>query len=295
MKSVFFFGVGVFLLFHQACNKIDNCSLLVEAESFAEKGGWVVDPQFVEQMGSPYLLAHGMGKPVENAKTQVTFESTGKYHVWVRTKNWAPGDWDAPGRFRIVVNGVELPEDLGTRSGWRWQYAGRLEVEGVNAEIELRDITGFEGRCDAIYFSTRKKSPPNSHEELASWRAEIHKKKYGEAEVLSYDLVVVGGGLAGCAASIAAAEQGLKVALVHDRPVLGGNASSEIRVHTLGVKWKYDRIISMLNTVHWPNGSPMLFLMMKKGPQTWKSITISQYFIIGEPIMLKQKKTQFYG
>lgn len=256
-KVLLLIGIGLFLLFHQACNKTDD-SLLVEAESFAQKGGWVVDPQFVEQMGSPYLLAHGMGKPVGNAITRVRFGSPGRYHVWVRTKNWAPGDWDAPGRFRIIVNGVEVPEDLGTKmkSGWEWQYAGSVEVEDVNAKLELLDLTGFEGRCDAVYFSKRKKSPPNPQGELASWRKEIHKNKHGEAEVLFYDLVVVGGGLAGCAASIAAAEQGLKVALVHDRPVLGGNASGEIRVHTEGTPWKYDRIIKMLNTVHWPNGSP---------------------------------------
>ena len=46
--------------------------ILVEAESFAEKGGWKVDQQFVHSMGSPYLLAHGMGIPVANAKTTVT-------------------------------------------------------------------------------------------------------------------------------------------------------------------------------------------------------------------------------
>ncbi|MDZ8119134.1 hypothetical protein P9H32_10905 [Pontiella sp. NLcol2] len=37
--------------------------VLIEAESFAEKGGWVVDQQFIDTMGSPYLLAHGMGNP----------------------------------------------------------------------------------------------------------------------------------------------------------------------------------------------------------------------------------------
>lgn len=45
-----------------------------------------------------------------------------------------------------------------------------------------------------------------------------------------YDLVVVGGGMAGICAAIAAARHGTKTALVHDRPVLGGNASSEVRV-----------------------------------------------------------------
>ena len=43
--------------------------LLVETESFTEKGGWCVDQQFMDQMGSPYLIAHGMGVPVADAST----------------------------------------------------------------------------------------------------------------------------------------------------------------------------------------------------------------------------------
>ena len=78
--------------------------LLIEAESFDEKGGWLVDPQFVEQMGSSYLLAHGMGKPVYDASTNFRINKKGKYHIWVRTKNWASGDWVAPGRFQLQIN-----------------------------------------------------------------------------------------------------------------------------------------------------------------------------------------------
>lgn len=48
------------------------------------------------------------------------------------------------------------------------------------------------------------------------------------------DFCVVGGGLAGISAAIAAARHGAKVALMQDRPVLGGNASSEIRMHVCG-------------------------------------------------------------
>lgn len=50
------------------------------------------------------------------------------------------------------------------------------------------------------------------------------------------DLCVVGGGLAGMCAAIAAARRGARVALMHDRPVLGGNASSEIRMCISGAK-----------------------------------------------------------
>ncbi|MCD7101101.1 FAD-dependent oxidoreductase [Pseudoclavibacter sp. 13-3] len=45
-----------------------------------------------------------------------------------------------------------------------------------------------------------------------------------------YDVVVCGGGLAGVSAAISAARHGAQVALVHDRPVLGGTSSSEVRV-----------------------------------------------------------------
>ena len=43
--------------------------LLVEAESFSAHGGWVLDTQFIRIMGSPYLMAHGLGRPVEDATT----------------------------------------------------------------------------------------------------------------------------------------------------------------------------------------------------------------------------------
>ncbi len=49
-----------------------------------------------------------------------------------------------------------------------------------------------------------------------------------------YDVVIVGGGMTGICAAIAAARRGAKTALVHDRAVLGGNASSEIRMHICG-------------------------------------------------------------
>ncbi len=48
------------------------------------------------------------------------------------------------------------------------------------------------------------------------------------------DLTIVGGGLAGTCTAIAAARQGVRVTLIQDRPVLGGNCSSEVRLWILG-------------------------------------------------------------
>lgn len=230
--------------------------VLIEAESFDDPGGWVVDPQFVEQMGSPYLMAHGMGTPVANAHTKFKLDEAGEYHIWVRSKNWAPGDWEAPGRFQVAINGQTLPETLGTTPGWSWEYAGKVSLKAGATEIDLIDLTGFNGRCDAIFFSTDETTPPRGNAELATWRMKESNEASSPEEVLEFDLVVVGGGIAGCASAIAAAEQGLKVALIHDRPVLGGNASSEIRVHTLGIYGHFERILRMLDTEHYPNGSP---------------------------------------
>jgi len=255
MRNFLLLSLITLLILSSCKTKIHE--VLIEAESFSEKGGWVVDPQFVEQMGSPYLLAHGMGTPVQNARTEINFESSGIYFVWVRTKNWAAGEWEAPGRFRLLFNGEELESALGTgEENWSWQYAGKITIDDTVNILELKDLTGFEGRCDAIYLSTLKKEPPEAEGALSAWRKRLLAETEDPARSEIFDLVVVGGGIAGCAASVAAAEQGMKVALVHDRPVLGGNASSEIRVHTEGITWKSDRILSMLNTVWWPNGSP---------------------------------------
>ena len=59
--------IKTLLLLSLIAGLLSSCSgvsdgILIEAESFTDKGGWVVDQQFVEQMGSPYLLAHGMGQ-----------------------------------------------------------------------------------------------------------------------------------------------------------------------------------------------------------------------------------------
>jgi hypothetical protein len=246
----------IFLLtFLFSCKK-ENYEVLIEAESFADKGGWVVDQQFVEQMGSPYLLAHGMGKPVKDAQTNIAVKKAGKYHVWVRTKNWAPGDWEAPGKFNVIIDGKCLEQILGNNPEWNWEYAGSIDLTKGEKKLSLHDITGFEGRCDAIYFTlSAREKPPIDREALKSWRSQQLRIAETPGKIMKYDLVVVGGGLAGCAASISAAEQGLKVALVHDRPVLGGNASGEIRVHTEGIYGKFERILKMIDSEPYVNGS----------------------------------------
>ncbi|MBB3208837.1 hypothetical protein FHS27_004670 [Rhodopirellula rubra] len=98
---------------------------------------------------------------------------------------------------------------------------------------------------------------PQSHRELALTH-------------LATDLVVVGGGMAGTCAAITAARAGIRVVLIQDRPVLGGNASSEVRLWILGAtshmgnnnRWAreggvIDEIL-VENTYRNPEGNPLV-------------------------------------
>ena len=211
--------------------------IFVEAESFKNKGGWVVDQQFMDLMGSPYLMAHGLGKKVDDASTSMTVEEKGTYYVYVRTYNWT-SPWyneEGPGKFRVKVNGKRLVPVGSTGKSWMWQAAGKINLKKGESTLALEDMTGFNGRCDAIYLTTEKDAmPPAEMKELTSFRREKLGMPATPASAGSYDLVVVGGGIAGISAAVSAARLGCKVALINDRPVLGGNNSAEIRVHLGG-------------------------------------------------------------
>ena len=234
MKAPFLFSF--FLFINALC--INAADLFVEAESFEQKGGWVVDQQFMDLMGSSYLMAHGMGVPVEDALTKVTFPEAGTYYVYVRTFNWT-SPWkkgEGPGKFSLSVGNKKLVSPLGAEgTAWMWQAAGKVSVKEGQTVLKLHDLTGFNGRLDAIYFTTEEgKIPPSDMASLESFRRKALNLPDKPVDAGTYDLVVVGGGVAGISAAISAARLGCKVALINDRPVLGGNNSSEIRVHLGG-------------------------------------------------------------
>lgn len=215
-----------------------SADVFVEAESFADHGGWKLDTQFIQQMGSPYLLAHGLGRPVDDAVTTIRVKQDGTYRVWVRTIDWV-ARWDAkpsPGQFKIQIDDKELEESFGTKGAqWNWHDGGKIELTRGQHELRLKDLTGFDGRCDCMYLTTDDGfKPPPAKKVLSQWR----RGQLGLPETPQtrgpYDLVVVGGGYAGMGSAISAARMGCRVALVQDRPVLGGNGSSEVRVWAKG-------------------------------------------------------------
>ena len=210
--------------------------LWLEAEEFQYLGGWVIDQQSFTQMGSAYIMAHGMGVPVADATTVCEIPEKGLWHVWVRTRNWtAVWKRGAPaGRFQVIINGKTMPETLGTYgAAWAWQKAGTIKIKKGGATVALHDLTGFNGRCDAIFMTTDAGLiPTNEPKELDAFRRTM-MEQMGTKRVddpVVYDLAIAGGGMAGTCMALAAIKTGSKVVLIQDRPMLGGCNSSEIRV-----------------------------------------------------------------
>lgn len=208
--------------------------ILVEAEEFDDIGGWVVDSQFEIQMGSPYLLAHGLGRPVADARTTLDVDQPGNYRVWVRTKDWAPPH--GPGRFTLSVGDTTVGGELGVSgTDWSWQAIGTVDLVAGATTLTLHDLTGFDGRCDAIFLSADGAVPVDgTGPEALRWRRALRGLEAEPIPAGEFDVVVVGGGIAGCVATLTAARLGSRVALVQDRPFLGGNASREIGLSPRG-------------------------------------------------------------
>lgn len=209
--------------------------LWIDAEDFADYGGWRFETQFVYNMGSPYLLAGGTGKPVADAKTSIKIPKPGNYRLWVRAKNWHPPD--APGQFHVLVDGKQAEKLYGAESHdrWTWCSGGEFDLKAGEATLTLRDQTGYFARCDALILTTDLDYlPPEEVEGVSKERSRLTGLSLEPQEGGSFDVIVVGAGTAGCSAAIAAARSGVKTALVQNRPVLGGNASVELGVGVNG-------------------------------------------------------------
>jgi hypothetical protein len=97
-------------------------------------------------------------------KRKLNFLPQGTYNVFVRTFNWTspwysgegPGQIQAPSQ-RLTCTGSTLGAE---GSGWFWQNAGSVNIASRKVKVGLRDLTGFNGRADAIYFTMGTTPPP---------------------------------------------------------------------------------------------------------------------------------------
>ena len=104
-------------------------SILVSGSMFSEKGGWTTDSQYIDQMGSTYLLAHGLGTPVADAMTDIDVPVSGEYNMFVRTRNWTAPFTTAPtpGLVKVLIDGRETEFVFGNGSPeWQWQRGGSV-------------------------------------------------------------------------------------------------------------------------------------------------------------------------
>ena len=166
----------------------------------------------MDQMGSPYLLAHGLGVPVKDASTAVKFPAAGAYRVWVRTRDWV-APWNAPGR-RGSFRCSSTASRWGRRSApkgaeWHWQDGGIVEVRRRTASRAARP---HRASRDA---ATRSSSPSDLEFMPPNDGAGAGRRSAATLWVLdgsrriggAFDLVVVGGGIAGTSARSPAARQ----------------------------------------------------------------------------------------
>ncbi|MCH3950281.1 MAG: FAD-dependent oxidoreductase [Acidaminococcus sp.] len=209
--------------------------LLLEAEQFSDYGGWVLDSQFENEMGSPYLLAHGIGTPCADASTKIIIPEDGEYRVWVRAKDWVPAYH--PGTFQVLFNDTPVPTTFGANGkDWSWELVEHVHLPAGTVQVKLHDLTGFDGRCDAIYITNTTITPPEKPDSAArAWRKRLLHLPQEPVNAGSYDVVVVGGGIPACCAAYTAAKLGLQVAIIQNRPCLGGNGSKELGLIPEGV------------------------------------------------------------
>lgn len=229
-------------------------NIFIEAESFEEKGGWVVDSASMETLNSSYLMAHGMGVPVKDAVTQFEIDTQNDYYIWALTRDWT-AVWDvkeSAGKFKIILDGNELPNVLGTNGkDWAWQLSGKIKLNKGKHTLSLHDLTGFNGRCDAVYITSENTVPVTEN---------LREKEITDYEK-TFDLVVVGGGIAGICTALTALRNGVNVALINDRPMLGGCNSSEVRVCMGGMLHQppYRALGNIVKEIAPVNGYPEIY------------------------------------
>lgn len=203
-------------------------SIWLDAINFEDYGGFIPETQFVREMGQPYLLANGVGAPGAPAVTRFCTTEEGYYRVHIRTKNWCPSY--APDGLVVEIDGTRAQKAAGEMhvSGWYFEVGGDFMLAAGEHTVKVYDTQGWFARFACLLITNDYDLTPSRElPVMKRQRAAILGLSDTCREEGGYDLIVVGGGVGGIVTAIAAARYGLKTALLHDRPLLGGNASDE--------------------------------------------------------------------
>jgi len=78
---------------------------------------------------------------------------------------------EAPGRFSILIDNKSIKGIFGTvGENWHWQKGPVVKLKKGTFKLALKDLAGFDGRCDAILFSRDIETPPpNVDPEMRKW------------------------------------------------------------------------------------------------------------------------------
>ena len=127
--------------------------IFIEAETFDDLGGWTVETQCREAMGSFWIFAHGIGRPVADAATDIHLPHNGKWHFFVRTRDWS-AVWQngtPAGRFQLLIDKKAFAAELGTNGPeWAWQMAG----SGEFVRQKLQNTRLGKGRLSDAFVTT---------------------------------------------------------------------------------------------------------------------------------------------
>ncbi|MGN1248858.1 MAG: FAD-dependent oxidoreductase, partial [Candidatus Spyradocola sp.] len=203
-------------------------TIWIDALEFDHYGGFIMDTQFVAEMGQGYLMADGTGTPVAPATVKFTVAEDGYYRFFLRTKNWCMG-YDPDG-LRLAVDGRLSPHVSGVMQVQHWYFEAAADFALTAGEhvLSVSDTTGWCGRfADVVITNDYDFTPSPELRRMKAQRAQIKGVSTEPIVHDGCDLVVAGSGAAAVVAAIAAARYGLKVALLSARPVLGGTGSDE--------------------------------------------------------------------
>ena len=117
-------------------------SIWIDAVDFKDYGGFVKETQFVREMGQPYLLADGVGTPIQPASTSFKVTEDGYYRFHIRTKNWCP-EYNPDGLV-IEVDGVKSEYVCSNTHTFNWKFeaAGDFNLTKGEHILKVYDTKG---------------------------------------------------------------------------------------------------------------------------------------------------------